>query len=299
MFPGLITPEHDDTRQPGLPKSTADSVTWCVSDRLTLTWRAPSKFFRFGGTRHPCGESGPSDSVLTVVGHSRRRTQAERRAVAEAALLRAAAELITEQGFERTSLRGIGTRAGTSRETPAYHFGSKENLITRLTERAQERTLAATAEALKRADRRVEDLSALEALRVTIETYLEVFTAADAPEERAVVVVWGATFPSDSPLPAVVDADRQTHRDLAAAIRAGQQDGSIRVDADVDAAAVLVMGMARGIAALSLAHPGAADPAKVQALCGEAITALLQDPSPTPSHGPETLTTNKGTSRPG
>lgn len=182
---------------------------------------------------------------------------------------------------------------------PAYHFGSKESLITRLTERAHERTLAATAEALKRADRRAEELSALEKLRVTIETYLEVFIAADAPEECAVVVVWGATFPSDSPLPAVVDADRQTHRDLAAVIRAGQQDGSIRADVDADAAAVLVMGMARGIAALSLAHPGAADPAKVQALCGEAITASLQDPSLTSPLSPETLTTSKRTSRPG
>ncbi|OHV24694.1 TetR family transcriptional regulator [Parafrankia soli] len=234
-----------------------------------------------------------------MAGHPQRRTQVERRAASEAALLRAAAELIAERGFERTSLRSIGARAGTSREMPAYHFGSKEGLITRLAERAHERTLEATAEALERTDRRAEELSALEALRVTIETYLEVFVAADAPEERAVVVMWGATFPSDSPLPAVVHADRQTHRDLAETIRAGQQDGSIRADADADAAAVLVMGMARGIAALSLAHPGAADPAKVQALCGEVITASLQDPSTTAPRGPVTPTTSRRTSRPG
>ncbi|WP_018506327.1 TetR/AcrR family transcriptional regulator [Parafrankia discariae] len=234
-----------------------------------------------------------------MVGHPERRTQVERRAASEAALLRAAAELIAERGFERTSLRGIGARAGTSREMPAYHFGSKESLITRLAERAHERTLEATAEALERADRRAEELSALETLRVTIETYLEVIVAADAPEERAVVVMWGATFPSDSPLPAAVDADRQTHRDLAESIRAGQQDGSIRAEADADAAALLVMAMARGTAALSLAHPDAADPAKVQALCGEAITALLQAPSPTVPDRPEPFVTSKRTSRPG
>ena len=53
---------------------------------------------------------------MKVTGPARRRTQAERRAASEAALLSAAAELIAERGFERTSLRSIGARAGTSRE---------------------------------------------------------------------------------------------------------------------------------------------------------------------------------------
>ena len=61
-----------------------------------------------------------------------RRTQAERRAASEAALLSAAAELIAERGIERTSLRSIGDRAGASRAMPGYHFGSKEALIERL-----------------------------------------------------------------------------------------------------------------------------------------------------------------------
>lgn len=90
----------------------------------------------------------------------------------------------------------------------------------------------------------------------------------------------GATFPSDSPLPAAVEADRQTHRDIVETIRAGQQDGSIRTDVDADAAAVLLTGMARGIAALSLAHPGAAEPAAVRALCGQVITASLRTQPP-------------------
>ena len=217
---------------------------------------------------------------MTGTGHPKRRTQAERSAAAEAALLRAAAELIVERGFERTSLRSIGARAGTSREMPAYHFGSKEGLIARLAERAEERTLEATAEALDRDGQRLEDLGALDTLRVSIETYLKVFATADAPEERAVVVMWGATFPSDSPLPGAVTADRHRHHDIAEAIRTGQRDGSMRDDVDADAAAVLVMGMARGIAALSLAHPDAADAAAVRAFCGETITAALRNPTP-------------------
>ena len=215
---------------------------------------------------------------MKVTGPARRRTQAERRAASEAALLSAAAELIAERGFERTSLRSIGARAGTSREMPAYHFGSKEELITRLAERAHQRTQEATADALKRSGRRIEELSALDALRVTIQTYLEIFVATDAEEERAVVVMWGATFPSDSPLPEVVQSDRQTLLNLAETIRSGQHDGSIRADVDPAAAAVLITGMARGIAALSLNHPGAADPPAVRDLCGEVISSLLQSP---------------------
>jgi BetI-type transcriptional repressor, C-terminal len=124
-----------------------------------------------------------------------------------------------------------------------------------------------------------------------IETYLDVFAAADAPEERAVVVMWGATFPSDSVLPAVVEADRQTHHDLAATIRAGQADGSIRSDIDADADAVVIMGMSRGVAALSLAHPGLADPSAVKTLCGNIITASLHDPDSGASHPPQTPAT--------
>lgn len=227
---------------------------------------------------------------MTAIGRSPRRTQAERRASSEDALLRAAAELIAERGFERTSLRSIGGRAGTSREMPAYHFGSKEALITRLAERAHERTLQATAKVLEATNQQIHDLSALETLRLTIETYLEVFAASDAPEERALMVMWGATFTSDCPLPTIVDTDRQTHADLVDTIRAGQEDGSIRTDVDADAAAVLLMGMARGTAALSLAHPDAADPAKVREFCGEVMVASLRN-QPAPATAARTQTT--------
>jgi AcrR family transcriptional regulator len=202
-----------------------------------------------------------------------RRTQADRRAASSAVLLRSAAELIAERGLERASLRSIGERAGTSREMPAYHFGSKAALVNEISARAHERTLQATRDALARTGRRVEDLTALETLRVTIETYLEVFAGADAPEERAVVVMWGATFPTDSPVPAIVEDDRRTQQDLAGLIRQGQRDGSVRGDVDADAAATVVFGTARGIAAASLVH--AADTNLIKAMSGQLVECLL------------------------
>jgi AcrR family transcriptional regulator len=206
-----------------------------------------------------------------------RRTQAERRAAAEAALLQAAAELIVERGIEGASLRSISERAGISRAMPGYHFGSKDALIARIADRGHERTMTATAEAVERAGRGREPLSTLEALRLTIETYVDVVGSADAPEERAVIVMWGATFPTASTLPAMVESDRQTHTDLAGLIKHGQDEQSIRADIDAAAAALVIMGLSRGVAALSLTHTDVADPATVRQLTGEAIDQLLSN----------------------
>lgn len=204
-----------------------------------------------------------------------RRTQAERRSASERALLRAAAELIAERGIERTSLRSIGARAGASRAMPAYHFGSKDGLIAQLARQGHELTMAATADAVARDEHDLESMPMLDALSTIIETYLEVFTGDAPPEERAVVVMWGATFPSESPLPAMVDSDRNTHRELTEIVRLGQDDGSVRRDVDAAVGATMVMGLARGVAALLLTHDDLADARAVRALAGETIRAAL------------------------
>lgn len=208
-----------------------------------------------------------------------RRTQAERRAAAEAALLSAAADLIAERGFERTSLRAISERAGISRAMPAYHFGSKDALVARIVQRGSEGTVLAAADAVEREHPVDGEASTLEVLRIIIETYLGSLADGGASEERAVVVMWGASFPSDSPLPAVVDSDRQQHRALADTIRTGQEDGSIRTDLEPDAAAWWLMGMARGLAGLTLNHPEVASTSSIRRLSGEAIVATLAAPS--------------------
>src|SRR4051795_10149024 len=122
---------------------------------------------------------------------SPRRTQAERRAASETALLQAAAELIVEGGMERASLRNISERAGISRGMPAYHFGSKDGLVERLVEQAYGSTFEATGVAVEQGARDLSRLTKLEALRAIIETYLRIFHTGERPEERAVVVLWG------------------------------------------------------------------------------------------------------------
>jgi hypothetical protein len=96
--------------------------------------------------------------------------------------------------------------------------------------------------------------------------------------------MWGAAFPSEASLPALIDSDRETYRHLARLIRTGQADGSMRTDLDPDDAATVVMGLARGIAGLSLNDPPMADTPTVRRLCGDTIRALLAPDRPPTEH---------------
>ncbi len=58
-----------------------------------------------------------------------RRTQAERREVAERQLLAAALRLIAEKGVSRTTLAEVGEGAGYSRALPAVYFTDKSGLV--------------------------------------------------------------------------------------------------------------------------------------------------------------------------
>lgn len=52
------------------------------------------------------------------------------------AILDAAEDLFAERGFDATSLSEVGTRAGLSRATPGYFFGSKAELYRAVLDRA-------------------------------------------------------------------------------------------------------------------------------------------------------------------
>jgi AcrR family transcriptional regulator len=53
----------------------------------------------------------------------------ERRRRSETAILEAARELFAEDGFERTTIRGVAARAGVDPALVMQHFGSKERLF--------------------------------------------------------------------------------------------------------------------------------------------------------------------------
>jgi AcrR family transcriptional regulator len=189
-------------------------------------------------------------------------------------LLDAAAELIAERGVDGASLASIGGRAGVSRGLPTHHFGSKDTLVARLAQRAQEGIASAMMATLDSQSRRVEELSGLDVVFHSVDSYLELFEH-PAADERALLVMWGSTFPSSSSVEGMVEAERRSYNGLSEVIASGQRDGSIRTDVDPTASAVLLLGMMRGIAALILTDSAITDMRSVRRTCGDWITSSL------------------------
>lgn len=204
-----------------------------------------------------------------------RRTQAERRSRSEEALLDAAAGLIAERGVEGASLARIGGRAGLSRGLPTHHFGSKDTMVARLAQRAQERIASAFLETLEGQSRTLEDLSGRELVYMTVDSYLGLFEH-PSDDVRALLVMWGSTFPARSAVEGMVDAERRSYVGLAEVIAGGQRDGSIRADLDPTAAAVLVFGTMRGVAALLMTDSAVTDMRLVRRTCRAMIDRALE-----------------------
>jgi AcrR family transcriptional regulator len=216
---------------------------------------------------------------MTARDASPRRTQAERRSESEEALLGAAAELIAERGVERASLASIGRSAGASRGLPTHHFGSKDALVARLAGRVQDHVAASVGEVLDGRADGDDEVSILDVLRTTIDTYVRMFEDPTA-EERALIVMWGATFPSNASIDGMREADRRSVDGWADFIRQGQRDGSIRADLDATAAAAVLFGTMRGVAALLLTESDIIDVDSVRAMYDQWIVAAVGRPSP-------------------
>ncbi|WP_025351385.1 TetR/AcrR family transcriptional regulator [Nocardia nova] len=185
-----------------------------------------------------------------------RRTQQERTAQAERALLDAAEELFSRRGVDQTSLADVGQLAGYSRGLVNHHFGSKSTLVDELARRIQSQFVSDTKAALDAARAEVD---AVEVLANLVAEYL----AAIARHEqtgRAFFVMWGASIPSEAALRPVFATDDANFREgVEAILRSGQDDGSVDSDVDPASSAVTVIGMLRGIAAQYLIAPESID----------------------------------------
>ena len=181
------------------------------------------------------------------VGRTDRATQKE---ITERALLDAAAEVIAERGISGASFTFISDRAGTSRTLPSHHFGTKDELVARVIHRAHERFADAMVAAILRTTNPAA-LSGLARIRLLADAYLELFES-PAPNERALVVMWGASFPSGSSLDGMIAADQLSFTGWTGHIADGQRDGSIRPEVNPQGAATILHAMLRGVAGVAL-----------------------------------------------
>jgi AcrR family transcriptional regulator len=208
-----------------------------------------------------------------------RRTQVERREESERVLLTAASEVIAERGINGASLTVIGERAGMSRGLPTHHFGSKDALVARVASAAQDRMAEVLLAAIERSGRGTAEMSGLNLVRASIDAYLEQFEHPTA-DDRVLLVTWGSTFPSESSIEGMLDADRRAYEGWAQLIVRGQQDGSIRIDVDPAASAVILHGMLRGVASLLLTESEYTDMTSVRATADTWIAGALASEAP-------------------
>lgn len=194
--------------------------------------------------------SGPGPATERETG---RRTQAQRRASTERALLDAAADVVVGAGVQALTLARVGQRAGYSRGIVTHHFGSKQAMLEALAKAAQEELAAAVREL----DHGLERLMRL------VERYL---AAMDRPGRRPAVflLLWAqaATDPELAELLRERDDffREQVHDDVVA----GQADGTIRGDVEPADVAVALVGELRGIGLQHLLSPSAVDLPRLQ-----------------------------------
>lgn len=168
-----------------------------------------------------------------------RRTQAERRADAEEALLNAAAELFATQGIPQTSLAAICDYAGYSHGLVNHHFGSKQGLLETLAQRSQ----ASFAGSLPMKGARTGRQSILD----FVEAYINAFVS-PTPMSRCFVVMWGAAFAEQADV-SFMKFDKRLRAGIRNWVREGQEDGSVAKSVDAAAFAGVILALVRGLGA--------------------------------------------------
>jgi AcrR family transcriptional regulator len=193
-----------------------------------------------------------------------RRTQASRREDAARALLDAAAVLFSRRGIDQSSMADIGEVAGYSRGLANHHFGSKATLIEQLIARCQERFVGLLDRPAPGDCRKaIEDIA---------ERYLSHFEQ-PIPDSRALLVMWGASFPSENPVTAILEADRRVRAEIERLVRAGQREGSISKAVDPGAFSLIFLGLIRGVSGVVLTNSGDLDAAALR----KQLRALIDD----------------------
>jgi AcrR family transcriptional regulator len=167
-------------------------------------------------------------------------SQAERTALAETRMVRAAIELLNEAGIKGTTLVAIGERSGYSRGLASHHFGTKAGLFRTVLKRIS----AAWSSKLNQA---LAGRTGLDAIGTAIDIHLA--HVLQHPEYiRAQYILWGeAIDPSSEFKPNVAEFMQIQRESVAAWIADGQERGEISPEPDPERLAEQYYGALVGI----------------------------------------------------
>lgn len=171
----------------------------------------------------------------------RRRSQAERRSEAEAAILKAAVRIVAERGLERLTLADVGEAAGYSRGLPAHYFGSKDGL----TGAIAVHIVRNFGRGVVRADKHT---PSFERLLAMMTLYFD-GARKDPLTTRALYAVLGEAITNAALRETIADLNARSATAIEDSIRAGMAAGEIRSDVNAHVTAILILSAIRGAVA--------------------------------------------------
>jgi len=179
-------------------------------------------------------------------------TQAERTAISDKAMLAAAIDLILEHGTDKTTLAAIGEKAGYSRGLATYRFGSKAGLFDEVCKSISRGWLDYLREG-------VGDKIGIDAMCAALDSFFQFVS--DSPREARVlqILYCGAASPKSEYRQTSANIHQRQQDDVAAWVRAGQAEGSVRADADPKSIAAQYIAYISGMTYLWLINPKSID----------------------------------------
>ncbi len=183
---------------------------------------------------------------------SQTRTQAQRTAISDKAMLDAAIDLILEHGTDKTTLAAIGEKAGYSRGLATYRFGSKAGLFDEVCKSISRGWLDYLREG-------VGDEIGIDAMCAALDAFFRFVS--DSPREARVlqILYCGAASPKSEYRQTSATIHQRQQDDVAAWVRAGQTAGSIRMSADPKSIAAQYIAYISGMTYLWLINPNSID----------------------------------------
>jgi AcrR family transcriptional regulator len=180
------------------------------------------------------------------------RTQAERTAISDKAMLEAAIELILERGTDKTTLQAIGERAGYSRGLATYRFGSKAGLFDEICKSIGRHWLD-----YLNAD--VGDQRGVEAMCTALDSFFRFVS--DYPRDARVlqILYCGAASPAAEYRQTSVNIHTRQREDVAEWVSAGITAGSIKQQVDADSVAAQYIAYISGMTYLWVIDPESID----------------------------------------
>jgi len=184
----------------------------------------------------------------TVQQARQRRTQAERRDESERGLVRAAIEVVSEEGVSAATFEAIARRGGYSRGLVGQRFGSKLGLIEAVIAYLHDEKQGVAA------DRRLDALPGLEALLGFVDLYLQRLAELGEMQAYFRLLSWAVADISAFRSAFAAEHDRVRARFEGWVVR-GQAERGIRPDLDPTAAALMVGSQLLGLSIQLLIDP--------------------------------------------